>query len=96
MSLRLAPVLFGLLALLAWETAVRVAEVPVYIIPGPVAVLGAFVADPGVLLVSLASTLLVTFVALLVAAILGGSMAVAMAASRLAQAAIQPWAVRCR
>ena len=34
-----------------------------------------------------------TFAALLVAAVLGGAMAVAMAASRLAQAAIQPWAV---
>jgi NitT/TauT family transport system permease protein len=56
-------------------------------------VLGAFAADPLGLLVSLASTLTVTFVALLVAAILGASMAIAMAASRWAQAAIQPWAV---
>jgi NitT/TauT family transport system permease protein len=90
---RLAPSLFGVLALVAWEVVVRLLAVPVYIIPGPLAVLGAFAGDPGGLLVSLASTLLVTFVALLVAAVLGGSMAVAMAASRLAQAAIQPWAV---
>ena len=93
MILRLAPWLFGLLALIAWETVVRVAEVPVYIVPGPIAVLRAFIADPGGLMISLASTLTVTFVALLVAAILGASMAIAMAASRLAQAAIQPWAV---
>ncbi len=90
---RLAPSLFGVLALVTWELIVRLLAVPVYIIPGPLAVLGAFAKDPGGLLVSLASTLLVTFVALLVAAVLGGSMAVAMAASRLAQAAIQPWAV---
>ena len=90
---RLAPSLFGVLALVTWEVIVRLLAVPVYIIPGPLAVLGAFARDPGGLLVSLASTLLVTFVALLVAAVLGGSMAVAMAASRLAQAAIQPWAV---
>ena len=90
---RLAPSLFGVLALVTWEVIVRLLAVPVYIIPGPLAVLGAFAKDPGGLLVSLASTLLVTFVALLMAAVLGGSMAVAMAASRLAQAAIQPWAV---
>jgi NitT/TauT family transport system permease protein len=93
MILRIAPFFFGFLALLLWESTVRLAEVPVYILPGPLAVMGAFLADPGGLLVSLASTLTVTFVALLVAAVLGGSMAIAMAASRMAQAAIQPWAV---
>jgi NitT/TauT family transport system permease protein len=88
-----APALFGLLALALWEAAVRIAEVPVYQLPGPIAILGAFVADPVGLLQALASTLFVTFTALLAAAILGATMAVAMSASRLAQAAIQPWAV---
>jgi NitT/TauT family transport system permease protein len=91
--MRWAPLLFGLLALSLWEAAVRLGGVPVYVLPGPLAIVGAFVADPWGLLVSLASTLLVTFAALLVAAVLGAAMAVAMAASRLAQAAIQPWAV---
>ena len=90
---RLAPVLFGLLALAMWEGAVRAFHIPVYLVPGPLAVIGAFVKDPGGLLSSLASTLLVTVVALVSAAALGGAMAVAMSASRLAQAAIQPWAV---
>ena len=90
---RLAPVLFGLLALAMWEGAVRAFHIPVYLVPGPLAVIGAFVKDPGGLLTSLASTLLVTVVALVSAAALGGAMAVAMSASRLAQAAIQPWAV---
>lgn len=88
-----APVLFGILALALWETAVRITQVPVYELPGPIAIVGAFVADPLGLLQALASTLFVTFAALLVAAVLGAAMAVAMAASRLAQAAIQPWAV---
>ena len=88
-----APALFGLLALAVWEAAVRIGGVPVYILPGPIAVASAFVADPVGLLQSLASTLFVTFAALIVAAILGAAMAVAMSASRLAQAAIQPWAV---
>ena len=93
MLLRLAPALFGLLALVVWEAVVRLANVPSYLVPGPVAILQAFFADPGGLLLSLASTLLVTFAALVVAASLGVVMALAMAASRLAQAAIQPWAV---
>ena len=91
--MKYAPALFGLLALALWEAAVRVFDVPVYILPGPIAVVGAFVTDPGGLLLSLVSTLMVTFAALTVAAVLGGAMAVAMSASRLAQAAIQPWAV---
>ncbi|HQT80132.1 MAG TPA: ABC transporter permease, partial [Rhodopila sp.] len=88
-----APALFGLLALVLWEVAVRVTGMPVYQLPGPIAIIGAFLADPVGLLGSLVSTLAVTFAALLVAAVLGGAMAVAMSASRLAQAAIQPWAV---
>ncbi|HEY4044089.1 MAG TPA: ABC transporter permease subunit [Rhodopila sp.] len=91
--MRWAPLLFGLLSLTMWEAAVRIAAVPVYILPGPVAIVGAFVADPLGLVASLASTLFVTFAALAVAAVLGAAMAVAMSASRLAQAAIQPWAV---
>jgi NitT/TauT family transport system permease protein len=88
-----APALFGLLALGMWEAAVRIAQVPVYLLPGPIAVAGAFAADPVGLLQALASTLFVTLAALLVAAVLGAAMAVAMSASRLARAAIQPWAV---
>ena len=90
---RLAPGLFGLLALVAWEAAVRLLDVPVYLVPGPIAIIAAFVADPVGLLGSLVSTLVVTFVALIVAASLGAALAVAMSASRLARAAIQPWAV---
>ena len=91
--LRTAPALFGLLSLVLWEAAVRLTGVPVYIVPGPIAIIGAFLADPGGLLASLVSTLVVTFAALIVAATLGVVLAVAMAASRLARAAIVPWAV---
>jgi NitT/TauT family transport system permease protein len=92
-GMKFAPALFGLLALALWQAAVRFGDVPVYEVPGPVAIVGAFAADPLGLLQSLASTLFVTFAALLVAAVLSLAMAVAMSASRLAQAAIQPWAV---
>ena len=93
MSLRFAPVFFGVLALMLWEGLVRALAVPAYIVPTPTAVYAAFAAEPLGLLISLASTLAVTVVALLVAALLGASMAIAMAASRFARAAIQPWAV---
>jgi len=91
--MKYAPTLFGLLALLVWEAAVRISDVPSYLVPGPVAIIAAFLADPGALLLSLASTLLVTFAALLVAAALGVMLAVGIASSRLLAAAIQPWAV---
>jgi NitT/TauT family transport system permease protein len=90
---RLAPFVFGVLALILWEALVRIFDVPVYLVPGPLAVLSAFLADPKGLLLSLASTLAVTFAALVASAVLGAAMAIAMSASRLAQAAIQPWAV---
>ncbi len=62
--IRFAPLLFGLLALALWEAGVRLAGVPPYLLPGPVAVVRAFLADPGGLLASLASTLAVTAAAL--------------------------------
>jgi NitT/TauT family transport system permease protein len=92
-GLRWAPVFFGVLTLGLWEGAVRLFHVPPYQLPGPVAIIQAFLADPRGLLQSLLITLAVTLSALLVAAVLGAAMAVAMSASRLAQAAIQPWAV---
>jgi len=90
---RAAPALFGLLALIAWEAAVRLTGVPPYILPGPLAIATAFAASPGSLLAALGSTLMVTTIALVVAAVLGAALALAMSASRLARAAIQPWAV---
>jgi NitT/TauT family transport system permease protein len=84
---------FGLLVLVLWEAAVRLFDVPPYIVPGPVSILGAFAEDPLGLLAALASTLTVTFAALIAAALLGAGLAMAMASSRTAKAAILPWAV---
>ena len=91
--MKYAPALFGFAALMAWEAAVRIADVPSYLVPGPIAIIVAFLADPSGLLLSLASTLLVTFAALVVAALLGVVLALGIASSRLLAAAIQPWAV---
>jgi NitT/TauT family transport system permease protein len=91
--LRAAPALFTLGFLALWEIVVRASGVPVYLVPGPIAVATAFLAAPGLLLGSLLSTLAVTAVALLVSAVLGVVLATAMVASPWARAAIQPWAV---
>ena len=53
---RLAPTLFGILAVVLWEAAVRIFDVPVYLVPGPLAVVAAFLQDPKGLLLALAST----------------------------------------
>jgi NitT/TauT family transport system permease protein len=91
--MKYAPALFGIAALLVWEAAVRITGVPSYLVPGPSDIIMAFLADPVGLLASLGSTLLVTFAALLVAALLGVVLALAIASSRLLAAAVQPWAV---
>ena len=91
--IRAAPVLFGLAALLFWEAVVRLAQVPAYLLPGPVAVARAFLADPGGLLGALLSTLTVTAAALAASCALGVLLALLMAASRWVQAAVLPWAV---
>ena len=90
---RAAPVLLGAVVLAVWQGLVWGFDVPSYLLPGPVSIVGAFLAAPGLLLRSLVSTLVVTFVALVVAAALGAAMALVMELSRLARAAIQPWAV---
>jgi NitT/TauT family transport system permease protein len=90
---RVTPWFFLLAALALWEGAVRLAQVPVYILPGPIAIVRAIAADPVGLLSSLASTLAVTFAALIAAAALGLLLAALTAASPVARAAVQPWAV---
>ncbi len=90
---RVAPIVLGLIVLTAWQAVVSVFAIPPYLLPGPVAILGAFAADPLGLLGALGSTLIVTGAALAAAAFLGVLMALAMELSRVARAAIQPWAV---
>ncbi len=90
---RLAPWLFAVFFLALWEAAVRLSGVPQYLVPGPVAIIGAFLADPPLFLASLASTLGVTFAALAVSAVAGVTLALLMQASPLARAAFQPWTV---
>ena len=90
---RLAPFVFGLIALALWQGAVWVTHTPSYVVPGPVDIAQAFWQARGALGAGLLSTLAVTGAALLSSTVLGVLLAVAMAASPLFRSAVQPWAV---
>ena len=90
---RIAPFVLGLVALGLWQGAVWAMGVPSYVLPGPIAIGNAYIDAYKILNPALLSTLTVTFTALIAATILGVFLAVAMAASTLFRAAVQPWAV---
>jgi NitT/TauT family transport system permease protein len=87
------PVIFGLVLLAAWEGAVRIYQVPVYVVPGPVAILRAFTTDGADLLAGLLVTLKVTVAALVLAAFTGAVLAFVMAQSRWVEQTLFPYAV---
>jgi len=89
----LAPALFGLAVLTAWEIAVAINEVPPYILPGPRAIAAAFWTDAPALLAALWVTLRIALGALVIAALLGGFLAVLMTQSRWAEASLFPYAI---
>ncbi len=89
----LAPLAIGLLALGAWEWAVRAYEVPHYILPGPIQIGQTLIRDWHTLQVSLWITLQITFAALFVAALLGLVLAVLFAQSRVIELSLFPYAV---
>ncbi len=90
---RIAPFAFGFVVLGLWQAAVLAFSMPSYVLPGPISIVIAYFSDYQVLNTALVSTLAVTATALLAATLLGVALAVAMAASTLVRAAIQPWAV---
>jgi NitT/TauT family transport system permease protein len=88
-----APALLGLLVLAAWEGLTRLYAVPAYVLPGPLAILAALVADWPLLSASLLVTLRIALLALLLAVGLGGLLAVVFAQSRWLERALFPYAV---
>jgi NitT/TauT family transport system permease protein len=89
----LMPLLIGVLALSAWEIAVRVNEVPHYVLPPPSVIWATLRADWGTLSASLGITLQITFAALAVAALLGLALAVLFAQSKWIELSLFPYAV---
>ena len=93
MSRILAPLLLIVLLLLAWEAACRLLQVPVYFLPPPSAVALSLVERAPLLAGSALQTFRMALEALLVAALLGGGLALAVSISRAAEHAVRPLAV---
>jgi NitT/TauT family transport system permease protein len=89
----LAPLAVGLLVLAAWEAAVRIEEIPRYILPGPLLVAETLWTDGTSLWGSLLITLRITAAALAAAALAGGALALLFARSRVLEISLFPYAV---
>lgn len=87
------PALALLLAVALWEAAVRINELPPYILPGPSLVLQTLIADWGTLSDSLWVTLRTTALALILAVAGGVLLALLFASSRLVELSLFPFAV---
>ena len=88
-----APAILGLALLGLWEGLVRYLEVPNFILPGPVAIGQAMIADWPLLSSSLLVTLRVALLALLAAVTFGGFLAILFAQSAWVERALFPYAV---
>lgn len=94
LAARIAVPLVTLVALIAlWHIYVTVADVPHYVLPGPLLVVQSLYDDWPVLFAALLNTIEITFSALAFALLGGVAIALLMSQSRLAELAIYPYAV---
>jgi len=93
LSRKLIPLFFGLALLGIWETMIRVFEVPVYILPGPLSTAESLITDGQELLNALWITLQVTIAALLLAAVTGAGIAILLVQSKMLERMLFPYAV---
>lgn len=89
----IAPAAIGVIVLAIWEFAVRWNEIPSYVLPGPIVIGQALVADWGTLSGSLWITLKITFMALAAAIVAGVTLAVLFSQSKWLEMALLPYAV---
>jgi NitT/TauT family transport system permease protein len=87
------PVIVLAASLAAWELAVRLANIPPYVLPAPSLILQTFIADRVLLTQSLLVTLMTTLQGFLLAAIGGVGLAVLFNLSRLVEYSFYPFAV---
>jgi NitT/TauT family transport system permease protein len=87
------PLVVLIVGLAAWEIAVRVGQVPVYILPGPIIIVKTLVRDWATLYPSLVVTVLITLGALSAATVIGVAIAVLFAQSRWIEQSLFPYAV---
>ena len=88
-----APLMVAVALLLLWEGAVRVFEVPVFLVPAPSVIWTTLLADWPLLAASLWFTLGITALALLAATVLGVTLAFLFVQNRLIELSLFPYAV---
>ncbi|HTV89786.1 MAG TPA: ABC transporter permease [Stellaceae bacterium] len=88
-----APIAIGVAFLAAWQAAVRLNNIPPYILPAPSAIALSLWTDGPSLCGSLLVTLRITLAALAAAALFGGALAVLFARSRILELSLFPYAV---
>lgn len=89
----LAPFLVGMLALIIWQGAVWLTQVPPYLLPGPILVGQTLITEWGELFPSLLITLNITVTAFLAAVVSGLLIAVLFAQSKWIERSFFPYAV---
>jgi NitT/TauT family transport system permease protein len=87
------PLALGVLVLGLWEFLVRAYGVPVFVLPGPSAIWSALLADFPSLMASLWTTLRITMLAFVLAAVSGVALAVLFSQSRILEMMLYPYAV---
>ena len=93
MTRLLPPLLLTAAILLGWEIACRLLQVPPWFLPAPSAVATALIARAPLLAASAGATFWMALQALILAAVLGGGLALAVSLSRPAEQAVRPLAV---
>jgi NitT/TauT family transport system permease protein len=89
----IAPVIMGLIILVLWEAVVRLAEIPPYVLPGPLVVARTLIADWATLAPALRVTLTITLEALAAAVVVGVLLAVLFSLSRWVELSLFPYAI---
>ncbi len=89
----IAPVLVGILAILAWDIFVRVTKMPPYLLPSPFLVLQTLISDWDALFPSLIITLQITLVAFVAAVVSGLLVAILFTQSKWIERSFFPYAV---
>jgi NitT/TauT family transport system permease protein len=89
----IAPVVVGILMLLAWDIFVRVTKMPAYLLPGPFVVLKTLVSDWNILFPALIITLQITIAAFIAAVISGLLVAILFTQSKWIERSFFPYAV---
>ena len=87
------PLALGVVVLAAWEILVRAYEVPQFVLPSPSAIWNALIADFPSLMASLWTTLRITVLAFLLAAVSGIALAILFSQSRVIEMMLYPYAV---